>query len=97
MATDMCTRRLTRELKALQKDPIKSPKIVAMPHEENILEWHYIIEPARDNSGSPYEGGIYHGKLLFPKDYPLKPPGIMMCTPNGRFQIDRRLCLSMVS
>jgi ubiquitin-conjugating enzyme E2 J2 len=92
MASDMCTRRLTRELRSLQKDPLKSPKIVALPNEANILEWHYVIE---GNKGTPYEGGYYHGKLLFPKEYPLKPPSVIMLTPSGRFQPNRRLCLSM--
>ena len=35
------------------------------------------------------------GLILFPKEYPLKPPGIMMTTPNGRFQPDTRICFSM--
>jgi hypothetical protein len=35
------------------------------------------------------------GKLVFPSDYPFKPPSIRMITPNGRFQVDTRLCLSM--
>ena len=42
-----------------------------------------------------YAGGFYHGKLIFPKDYPFKPPRIMMMTPNGRFQTNTRLCLSI--
>ncbi|CAB9516199.1 Probable ubiquitin-conjugating enzyme E2 33 [Seminavis robusta] len=92
MATDMCTRRLRKELKALQKDPMKSPKITVMPREENILEMHYVIEGSED---SPYAGGIYHGKLVFPATYPLKPPSVIMLTPSGRFQPNRRLCLSM--
>ena len=92
MATDLCTRRLTKELRALQKDPIKSPKITVAPNEANILEMHYVIEGSKK---TPYEGGIYHGKLIFPKDYPLKPPSVMMLTPSGRFQPNRRLCLSM--
>lgn len=92
MATDMCVRRLTKELRALQKDPMKSPKITVCPCEENILEMHYVIEGSPD---TPYAGGIYHGKLIFPKDYPLKPPSVMMLTPSGRFQPNRRLCLSM--
>lgn len=92
MATDICVRRLTKELKALQKDPMQSPKISVQPLEENILEMHYVIEGSSD---TPYAGGIYHGKLLFPKDYPLKPPSVMMLTPSGRFQPNRRLCLSM--
>ena len=43
----------------------------------------------------PYEGGYYHGKILFPKEYPLKPPGIMMITPNGRFECKKRICMSI--
>jgi ubiquitin-conjugating enzyme E2 J2 len=92
MATDICTRRLTKELKALRKDPIRDPTMVIMPNEANLLEMHYVIE---GSEGTPYAGGIYHGKLLFPKDYPLKPPGVIMLTPTGRFQPGRRLCLSM--
>ena len=45
--------------------------------------------------GSPYEGGMYHGKLKFPTEYPFKPPAISMLTPNGRFKPNTRLCLSM--
>lgn len=92
MATDICTRRLTKELRALQKDPLQSPKITVQPNEANILEMHYAIEGSEK---TPYEGGIYWGKLIFPKTYPLKPPSVMMITPSGRFQPNRRLCLSM--
>jgi len=42
-----------------------------------------------------YEGGYYHGILKFPKEYPFKPPSILMCTKNGRFKTNSRLCLSM--
>ena len=93
MASDLCTRRLTKELAALRKDPISSPKITVAPNEANILEMHYVIE---GSAKTPYEGGIYHGKLVFPKEYPLKPPSVMMMTPSGRFHPNRRLCLSMV-
>jgi len=92
MAHDMCTRRLTRELHSLQKSPLTSPIITALPNESNILEWHYVIEGGPD---TPYRGGYYHGKLLFPREYPLKPPGVIMLTPSGRFKPNRRLCLSM--
>jgi ubiquitin-conjugating enzyme E2 J2 len=36
---------------------------VAEPDEENIFEWHYCIFGIKD---SPYEGGFYHGKIIFP-------------------------------
>ena len=35
------------------------------------------------------------GKLLFPPDYPWKPPRIMMVTDSGRFETYRRICLSI--
>eukprot|EP00553_Chaetoceros_curvisetus_P007824 CAMPEP_0204613682 /NCGR_PEP_ID=MMETSP0717-20131115/1603_1 /ASSEMBLY_ACC=CAM_ASM_000666 /TAXON_ID=230516 /ORGANISM="Chaetoceros curvisetus" /LENGTH=226 /DNA_ID=CAMNT_0051626179 /DNA_START=18 /DNA_END=698 /DNA_ORIENTATION=+ len=92
MASDLCTRRLARELKSIQKSPLTDPTVYTTPLENNLLEWHYVIEGSKD---SPYEGGYYWGKLIFPKQYPLKPPSVMMLTPNGRFKTNRRLCLSM--
>ena len=43
----------------------------------------------------PFEGGFYVGKLMLPTEYPSKPPGVMMITPNGRFQPEKKICMSM--
>ncbi|XP_013393986.1 ubiquitin-conjugating enzyme E2 J2 [Lingula anatina] len=84
------TARLKQDFMRIVKDPV--PYIVAAPLASNILEWHYIVlGPAE----SPYEGGYYHGKLIFPREYPFKPPSIYMITPNGRFKCNTRLCLSI--
>jgi len=85
-------RRLTRELKSIIQNPLTNPRVYTTPLEHNILEWHYVIEGSRD---TPYEGGFYWGKLIFPKEYPLKPPSVIMLTPNGRFRTGKKLCLSM--
>ncbi|KAE9041257.1 hypothetical protein PR003_g5573 [Phytophthora rubi] len=90
MASVMATKRLRKEYLALQKNPVEN--IRAAPLEKNILEWHYVIS---GTEGTPYEGGFYHGKLKFPPEYPMKPPSVIMCTPNGRFETNRRICLSM--
>ena len=45
--------------------------------------------------GTPYEGGLYLGRLQFTESYPYKPPAVYMCTPQGRFKCDVKLCLSM--
>jgi ubiquitin-conjugating enzyme E2 J2 len=82
--------RLRKEYKDIASKPIDN--MVTRPLEENILEWHYVIE---GTSGTPYEGGRYHGTITFPSEYPMKPPKIEMLTPNGRFQTHTRLCLSM--
>ena len=68
------------------------PYIVAEPLPSNILEWHYVVRGPED---SLYRGGLYHGKLVFPSEFPFKPPAIYMSTPNGRFKTDMRLCLSI--
>lgn len=35
------------------------------------------------------------GTLVFPREFPFKPPSIYMQTPNGRFKTNTRLCLSI--
>ncbi|XP_053672604.1 ubiquitin-conjugating enzyme E2 J2 [Anopheles nili] len=84
------TCRLKQDYMRLKRDPV--PYITAEPLPSNILEWHYVIKGPED---SPYYGGYYHGTLLFTKEFPFKPPSIYMTTPNGRFKINKRLCLSI--
>lgn len=83
--------RLRREYSNIQSEKI--PHIFARPTEKNLLVWHYVLHdlPAE----SPYCGGVYWGRLVFPKEYPLRPPAIYMNTPSGRFETNTRLCLSM--
>lgn len=95
MATDICTKRLTKELRNLMKNPITNPKVTVAAKEDNICEVHYVLEVPETEKSLPYAGGIYHGILSFPKNYPLRPPGVKMMTKNGRFVTNRRLCLSM--
>jgi len=84
------THRLKQDYLRIIKDPV--PYVVAHPLPSNILEWHYVV---RGPESTPYEGGVYHGKLQFPSEFPFKPPSIMMLTPNGRFKTNTRLCLSI--
>lgn len=68
------------------------PHITAHPSPSNLLEWHFVLEGAK---GTDYESGYYHGKLQFPPHYPFKPPSVLLVTPNGRFAVNTKLCLSM--
>ncbi|KAF9072373.1 ubiquitin-conjugating enzyme/RWD-like protein [Rhodocollybia butyracea] len=90
MASKAAQKRLTKEFVAMQKDP--PPFIWAVPDEKNILTWNYILRGPPD---SPFAGGEFHGVLLFPSEYPFKPPGIKMLTPSGRFHPDKKICFSM--
>ena len=51
----------------------------------------------RGPPGSPYGGGIYHGRITLPPNYPLRPPNFRFVTPSGRFETNREICLSMSS
>ncbi|KAI8544770.1 hypothetical protein RHMOL_Rhmol08G0320800 [Rhododendron molle] len=90
MAEKACVKRLQKEYRALCKEPV--PYITSRPSPNDILEWHYVLE---GSEGTPFAGGYYYGKIKFPPEYPFKPPGITMTTPNGRFITQKKICLSM--
>ncbi|XWS16099.1 hypothetical protein CRYUN_Cryun34aG0056500 [Craigia yunnanensis] len=90
MAEKSCVKRLQKEYRALCKEPVSH--VVARPSPNDILEWHYVLE---GSEGTPFAGGYYYGKIKFPPEYPYKPPGITMITPNGRFMTQKKICLSM--
>jgi len=51
----------------------------------------------RGPRNTEFEGGIYHGKIILPSEYPLKPPDIIFLTPNGRFEVGKKICLTISS
>lgn len=57
-----------------------------------MFEWHFTI---RGPVGTDFEGGIYHGRILLPSEYPFKPPNIVFLTKNGRFETGTKICLSI--
>ncbi|KAL2919941.1 hypothetical protein HK105_200007 [Polyrhizophydium stewartii] len=90
MARSPAVKRLMQELAELTKNP--SPDFVAEPIEGDMLEWHFTL---RGPSEGGFAGGRYHGRLNFPADYPFKPPDITFLTPNGRFEVNKKICLSI--
>lgn len=57
-----------------------------------MLQWYFTIRGPPDTD---FEGGMYHGQILLPAQYPYKPPNIIWLTPNGRFEVGKRICLSI--
>jgi ubiquitin-conjugating enzyme E2 J1 len=62
------------------------------PIEDNLFEWHFTI---RGPIATEFEQGIYHGRILFPVEYPMKPPSIILLTESGRFKTNEKICLSI--
>lgn len=74
----------------MQSNP--SDDFMSLPLEENIFEWQFAIRGPGDTE---FEGGIYHGRIQLPAEYPFKPPSFMLLTPNGRFETQTKICLSI--
>ena len=71
----MAMRRLYKEIKEIQNEPIENIEIKFDP--SNIFEWAAFITGPQD---SPYEGRVYEVVVKFPTDYPFKPPKVNLPT-----------------
>uniref|UniRef100_V9KEY5 Ubiquitin-conjugating enzyme E2 J1 n=1 Tax=Callorhinchus milii TaxID=7868 RepID=V9KEY5_CALMI len=82
-------KRLMKEAQEL-KDPTE--QYHAQPLEDNLFEWHFTVRGPPD---SDFDGGVYHGRIVLPPEYPMKPPSIILLTQNGRFEVGKKICLSI--
>jgi len=86
----VAVRRIHSDLKELATDP--SDMYHALPREDDLFDWHFTV---RGPPGSDFEGGLYHGRIVLPHEYPFRPPNITFMTPNGRFETNKKICLSI--
>ncbi|CAM1295359.1 UBE2J1 (predicted) [Pycnogonum litorale] len=82
-------KRLMREMAELRD---ATEDYYAQPIDENLFEWHFSVRGPKD---SEFEEGVYHGRIILPPEYPMKPPSIILLTPNGRFELNKKICLSI--
>ncbi|XP_041109637.1 ubiquitin-conjugating enzyme E2 J1 isoform X2 [Polyodon spathula] len=62
----------------------------AQPLEDNLFEWHFTVRGPPD---SDFDGGVYHGRVVLPPDYPMKPPSIILLTHTvDHVEARRRMC-----
>eukprot|EP01035_Chromulina_nebulosa_P018779 gene18779-24546_t len=83
-------KRILADVRELERH--KSSRYTASPLEDNMFEWHFTI---RGPQGTDFEGGVYHGRILLPPEYPFKPPNIIFLNKNGRFEVGTKICLSI--
>lgn len=73
-------KRLFREAKELRE---ATEEYYAQPLEDNLFEWHFTVRGPAD---SEFDGGVYHGRIIMPADYPMKPPNIIFLTVSRSVQ-----------
>ncbi len=83
-------KRILKEAAELSTNP--DPTLHAAPLESNLFEWHFTL---RGPPSTPYAAGSYHGRIVLPQQYPLRPPSFRFMTPSGRFEPNREICLSI--
>ena len=89
MANKLCLKRLSKEILMYEKENFKFPNLILRYKEDDILKWYFIVYDLKD---TPFENGIYFGKITLPNEYPLKPPNFIFITPNGRFETETKIC-----
>ncbi|KAL8721818.1 MAG: hypothetical protein Q9225_001573 [Loekoesia sp. 1 TL-2023] len=83
-------KRILKEATELRNNP--DATLHAAPLESNLFEWHFTLQGP---PSTPYASGIYHGRIILPPTYPLRPPSFRFLTPSGRFEVNREICLSI--
>ena len=90
--TKLTIKRINNDyLKYVEDDKTSTLLFDVYPNPENILEIYFVLIGVE---GTPYEGGVYLGKILHSPSYPLKAPDYFIFTPNGRFDINKKICLT---
>lgn len=89
---NLCIKRLTKEYKDLIENPLDNIKIVS--DNIDIKNWFCMFYNLDDEC---YLNGEYIINIKFPKTYPHEPPDFYFLTPNGRFEINSKLCFSNTS
>lgn len=77
---------------AQELSTVPSADYTAAPLETDLFEWHFTL---RGSPNSAYADGLYHGRIVLPPTYPLRPPSFRFLTPSGRFEANREICLSI--
>mmetsp|Transcript_31642 Transcript_31642/g.44063 ORF Transcript_31642/g.44063 Transcript_31642/m.44063 type:complete len:223 (-) Transcript_31642:314-982(-) len=93
-ATSASLKRIRKELADVIRDPPHNCS-AAPKNKKNIYEWYSTI---MGPEGTPYAGGIFYLNIVFPQDYPFKPPKVQFRTRIYHCNIDKNgfICLDIL-
>ena len=88
--TSIKTKRIYYESKILNQDQLNIA--TAYPFEDGMNIWYALFIGPHD---SAYKGGHYICKIILSANYPFTPPDFIFLTPSGRFEINKKICLTI--
>ncbi len=88
MSDRLFLRRIQGDVKDLDKN--RMDFVQAIQDIDNVKLFYFMLRPLDE----PYIGGLFIGKIELPDDYPKTPGSFYMLTPNGRFDINKKICLT---
>jgi ubiquitin-protein ligase len=88
MSDRLFLRRLQGDVKDLDKN--RMDFVQAIQDIDNVKLFYFMLRPLDE----PYIGGLFMGKIELPDDYPKTPGSFYMLTPSGRFEINKKICLT---
>ena len=91
MASAKYAKRIQKEI---EQNKIAHENFEVHPLRDNDKEWHFTLRGVKE---TPFEGGLFHGKVILPENYPISAPDIYLLTPNGRYTLNTKICLNATS
>ncbi|XP_059213700.1 ubiquitin-conjugating enzyme E2 L3a [Centropristis striata] len=87
-------KRLGKELEEIRKSGVKHFRNLQVD-DSNLLNWQGLLVP----ESAPYDKGAFRIEVIFPAEYPFKPPKITFKTKIYHPNIDEKgqVCLSTIS
>lgn len=76
-----------REVREVRKQPDMCVAIAG----NDISQVHFSV---RGPEGTPFSGGIYHGKIVLPANFPYSAPHVQLLTESGRFEVNTNICIN---
>lgn len=80
-------KRLRQEYKDIIKNPLANIPITIGYDEDDIFTWKITLLGPKD---TPYKGGLFFLKIVFPEDYPWGKPNIFFLTPIYHLNVNPR-------
>ena len=100
--SSLATKRILNDIKILKISKLEEENIFVSTDDEDIFKLKALIV-GPNIKGAPYKGGFYFFDITYPKNYPLSPPKVVLCTLNRnvRFNpnlyVDGKVCLSVLN